>query len=88
MRTHQRPSRLLWLLQETLLGEHTLQDHRPDTKIHVLCHKMLFVFALLFARAALKMGGRSPGDPLGISERADVFKPPKEREFPRAQWMN
>ena len=88
MRTHQRPPQLPWLLQETLLGERRLRDHRPDTKIHVLCHKLLLVFALPFARAAVKMGGRSLYDPLGISEQADVFKPKKEREFPHAPWMN
>ena len=82
MRTHQQPSRLPWLLQEALLEERTRGDHRPDRKIHILCHKLLFVFASTFARTTVKMGGRSLCDPLGFSERADVFKPKKEREFP------
>lgn len=54
-----------------------LPDHRPDTKIRVLCHKLLFVFALPFARVAAKMGGQSLCDLPGISEQADVLKPKK-----------
>lgn len=45
-------------------------------------------FASLFARAAVKTGGRSLCETLSISACADVFKAQKEREFPRALWMS